>query len=116
MDDAINIPRSAKGKRPQYFDDPACDKLHFMIMALVEELSVTRDRLDALERVLERRDVATVAEVDAFEPTAADSAARTARREHYVRKVMKCFADEIAQLERRDPALKFDEVVDIVSR
>jgi hypothetical protein len=39
--DRIEIPRSAKGKRPQYFDDPASDKLHFMIMALIEELSVS---------------------------------------------------------------------------
>ena len=113
--DRIEIPRSAKGKPPQYFDDPASDKLHFMIMALVEELSVTRDRVDALERVLERKSVSTMAEVDHFEPTEEDEAQRTQRRAAYVAKIMKCFADEAAQVERKDPALDFEKVVEAIA-
>lgn len=113
--DRISIVRSAKGKRPQYFEDPACDKLHFMVMALIEELSVTRDRLDALERVLERKGVSDLADVDAFECTDEDQAIRSNRRAAYVAKIMKCFADEAAQAERADPALDFDEVVKTVA-
>lgn len=112
MTDAID--RSAKGKRPQYFQDPACDKLHFMVMALIEELSVTRDRVDALERTLEREGVTSVAAVDGFEPTDADDAARSARRRHYIRRITKCFADEVAQLEGKRPALEFEEVVEVM--
>lgn len=111
----IEISRSAKGKRPQYFVDPASDKLHFMIMALVEELSVTRDRLDSVERVLERKGVSSLADVDGFEPTDKDEQERTTRRQAYVAKIMKCFADEAAQASRADPALDFDEVVKTVS-
>lgn len=114
QDAPISIQRSAKGKRPQYFEDPASDKLHFMIMALVEELSVTRDRLDAVERVLERKGVSSLAEVDQFEPTDQDELERRARRKHYVSKIMKCFADEAAQLERSDPATDFEDVVKTV--
>lgn len=110
-DTKISIPRSAKGKRPQYFEDPASDKLHFMIMALVEELSVTRDRLDAVERVLERKGVSSLEEVDTFEPTDKDEEERRTRRKHYVAKIMKCFADEAAQLTRPDPAEDFEDVV-----
>jgi hypothetical protein len=110
------VPRSAKGQRPQYFEDPACDKLHFMVMALIEELSVTRDRLDALERVLDRKRVASRSEVDRFDATDADETERAARRAAYVRKIMKCFADEAAQLDRADPAMSFEDVVDVVSR
>jgi len=111
----IKIPRSAKGKRPQYFDDPACDKLHFMIMALIEELSVTRDRVDALERVLERKGVSTLADVDGFEPTDQDLDQRNESRAAYVAKIMKCFADEAAQAARKDPAMDFDDVVKAVA-
>lgn len=114
QDTPISIPRSAKGKRPQYFEDPGSDKLHFMIMALVEELSVTRDRLDAVERVLERKGVSSLAEVDQFEPTDQDEQERRERRKHYVSKIMKCFADETAQLERIDPAKDFEDVVKTV--
>ena len=45
--------RVAKGKRPLYFHDPATDKLMAIVVSLVGELAVTRDRLDALERLLE---------------------------------------------------------------
>ena len=115
-DDApISIPRSAKGKRPQYFQDPASDKLHFMVMALIEELSVTRDRLDAVERVLERKGVSSKSDVDGFEPTDEDQQERTTRRKAYVAKIMKCFADEAAQVSRADPALDFDDVVKAVA-
>jgi len=109
------IQRSAKGKRPYYFEDPACDKLHFMIMALIEELSVTRDRLDALERVLEQKGVSKVSDVDKFKPTDQDKSERDHRRAAYVRKIMKTFDDEIAQLNRKDPVMEFDEVVDTVA-
>ena len=30
-----NIPRKAKGKRSQYFEDPAVDKLRLMLMAVI---------------------------------------------------------------------------------
>lgn len=113
--DSISIPRSAKGKRPQYFEDPACDKLHFMVMALIEELSVTRDRLDAVERVLERKGVSTLSDVDRFEPTDADEAERSQRRQAYVAKIMKCFSDEAAQASRADPAMDFEKVVEAVA-
>ncbi len=111
----VEIPRSAKGKRPQYFEDPACDKLHFMIMALIEELSVTRDRVDALERVLERKGVSTLEDVDRFESTDEDIDQRNERRAAYVAKIMKCFADEAAQASRADPAIEFEKVVEAVA-
>ncbi|MFL2770212.1 MAG: hypothetical protein ACJZ9F_04305 [Rhodospirillaceae bacterium] len=111
----IEIPRSAKGKRPQYFEDAACDKLHFMIMALIGELSVTRDRLDTLERVLERRGISSLTDIDEFEPTDRDELERSEQRKSYVQKIMKCFADEAAQAQRADPAIDFEKVVKVVS-
>ena len=56
--------RTAKGRRPQYFDDPAVDHLHNMVLSLVEELAVTRDRADALERLLEQSGVLNATQTD----------------------------------------------------
>ena len=39
----------AKGKRPSYFEDPATDRILSMLMALVGEVAVLRERLDALD-------------------------------------------------------------------
>ena len=39
-------PLAAKGRRPQFLDDPDSDRLLAMIMALTGELAVLRERLD----------------------------------------------------------------------
>ncbi len=92
------LPRTAKGKRPQYFDDPATDRLLAIVMTLAGELSVTRARLDALERVLAadgRLDRAAVAN---YAPDTAAAAERHADREAYVRRIMRAVEMELAEL------------------
>ncbi len=42
--------RTAKGKKPQYFSDPAIDKLLSIVISMAGELSVTRERLDTVQR------------------------------------------------------------------
>ena len=74
--------RTAKGRRPQYFDDPAVDHLHNMVLSLVEELSVTRDRADALERLLEQSGMLDSTQLDEYEADDVAAAERQARRCH----------------------------------
>jgi hypothetical protein len=112
----IRLPRTAKGKRPQYFLDPAVDKLHLMVMALIGELSVCRDRLDTVERLIEKHKLFTVQEIEDYIPDLKADAERTERRLAYLRRIMKGITDEIAQLTRKDPALEFEEVVAVVSK
>ena len=63
MTDAIDwIGRAgakAKGKRPKYFDDPATDRTMSIVMALVGEVSVLRERLDTVERLLDAKGTIT---------------------------------------------------------
>ena len=111
-----NIPRAAKGKRPQYFDDPAVDKLHLMLMAVIEELSVARDRIDTLERLIEKHGLFNQEQIETYKPDVNAEEERTSRRLAYIRRVMKGITDEIEQLERKEKSLEFNDVVDIVSR
>ena len=110
------MPRAAKGKRPQYFEDPAVDKLHLMVMALIEELSVTRDRLDTVERLIEKHGLFQVQEIEDFFPDLKADGERTGRRIAYIRRVMKGITDELENLHGQEPAMEFDEVVDVISR
>ena len=48
------LPRKASGPRPEYFEDPAIDKVLSMALALAGEVAVMRDRIDTLERDLYR--------------------------------------------------------------
>lgn len=59
----------AKGKRPWFFDDPDVERLLNMVMALAMELAVVRQRLDAVERLLEARALLPRAAIESFTPT-----------------------------------------------
>jgi len=92
---------AAKGRPPRNFQDPATDHLMSMVLELVTEFSVMRDRLDALERLLDERGVLRQAAIDQYEPDAATAAVRAKRHETYVRRVLKSIREDMEQLTLR---------------
>ena len=91
------IARVAKGKKPQYFSDPAIDKLLWMTITLMEELSVTRDRLDTVERLLDRKRVLPRQAIERYTPDGKTAAERAARRAAYVDRVLRALQAEIGR-------------------
>ena len=91
----VRLPRIAKGKKPQYFSDPAIDKLLWMTLTLMEELSVARDRIDTLERLLDDRGLLRQGDVDGFVPGPAARAQRAARRAGFVDRMMRAAQAEL---------------------
>ena len=55
--------RDAKGKRPNFYDDPALDQMMSMIMVLAGEVSVLADQLDSTQRVLAAKGIDAKAEI-----------------------------------------------------
>jgi hypothetical protein len=84
----------AKGKRPYFFRDPDVERVLSITMALAMEHAVTRQRLDALERVLEARGVMSRAELDAFVPDAAAEAERGRWMQEYIARVLRIVQQE----------------------
>ena len=109
------IARVAKGKRPQYFSDPAIDKLLWMTVSLMEELSVTRDRLDTVERLLERKKTLRRSDVENFAPDAAVAAERDSRRVAFIERVMRVVQAELEEMSREDMPRSSEEVVAAVA-
>ncbi len=62
----IKLLRTAKGKRPQYFSDPDVDRLLAIIVPLIGEVSVLRDRLDTIERLVEKHGLFPQQEIEKF--------------------------------------------------
>ena len=87
--------RVAKGKRPMYFHDPATDKLMAIVISLVSELAVTRDRLDALERMLEAEGTLSRAALDNLDLDEAATDERDRDRHDYIRRVMRIVTMEL---------------------
>lgn len=97
---APRIARVAKGKKPQYFSDPAIDKLLWMTVTLMEELSVTRDRLDTVERLLAKKRVLKANEVDLWRPDPKSALQRDTRRKAFVDRMMRSAHAELDEVMR----------------
>ncbi len=111
MTDAeVKLKRRAKGKRPFYFSDPDVDRLLSMLMALAGELSVTRDRLDTLERLAQSKGLFTQADLEAFELDDDALSERAARHQTLFREVTRIVSAELEGLEDTDTT-DYSEVV-----
>jgi len=106
------IARVAKGKRPIYFADPATDKLMSMLLTVVGELSVCRDRIDSLERLLQQKDIVAQGEVDSFTPDADAIGARDAARAEYISRVMRVVTRELQRTNEDGATESFTHVLD----
>lgn len=95
------IQRTAKGKKPVYFD-AVTDRLLNMIVALVGEVAVLRDRLDTVELLSEAGGVFPQSAVDGFATPPEQHARREAWREAYLARVMRTIEDEIARMGETD--------------
>ena len=49
----VKLPRVSKGERPKFFDDPAIDQMMTFFLELMTEVSVLRERVDTVERLLD---------------------------------------------------------------
>ena len=106
------IGRVAKGKRPQYFHDPATDKLMAIVLSLVGELAVTRDRLDALERLLESRSAISREALDALSFDAGATEERNRNRKDYIRRVMRVVTMELERPDADGATAAFSETLE----
>ena len=91
----IKLERIAKGKRPEYFSDPAIDKLLAIVVALVSEVSVMRDRLETVETLIEEKGVFSRDDIEQFEPSADQVAIRDTQREEYLERVFRIIQTEL---------------------
>ena len=88
------IPRHSRGRRPHFFDDPAVDQLLGVVLGLTQELSVVRDRVDSMERLLDRKGTLTRADLEAFVPDEAEQRERARVREEYLQRVFRVIRRE----------------------
>lgn len=109
------LARVAKGKKPQYFADPATDKLLWMTLTLMAELSVTRDRLDTMERLLDKKRLVKRKDIEGFEPSAEATAERSEQRSAYIDRMMRAMHAELEEVTGKDNPRSQEEVIAAVA-
>jgi hypothetical protein len=88
MDAIAQAGAKAAGKRP-YFLDEEVETVLAITMAAVQELSVARQRIDTLERLLEQRGVLQRAEIEHFVPDPVAAAERSLATQEYIARVLR---------------------------
>ncbi len=89
---------SAKGDRPNFLADKSQDKLLSMLMAVVAELAVVRERLDTHERLANQEKLPRSDDVENFKADSRTAEERAAWREDYIARVMRIITNELDDL------------------
>ena len=93
----IQIPRNAKGPRPQFFPgEPGADQLLAMVLTLATELSVIRERLDTAEQIAAGRGLDLRAAIESYQPSLADRERREAWRVQFLQRLLQGVTSEAA--------------------
>jgi hypothetical protein len=115
MTNRVKLQKHSKGSRPFFFDDPAVDKLLAMLLALSGEVSVARDRLDTLERLLDEKGVIARDELDRYQPPEAVLAERDERREQFLDQILRIIDIDTANMDRNDMSTEWQRIIDSVN-
>ena len=108
--------RTAKGRRPYFFDDPNIDKLLAMIMALAGEVSVIRERMDTHERLAQKKKWATHEAIEDYEPDEITEAFRAQWRADYIGRILRIIQVELDHIASGETHEDYDEIVEEVSK
>lgn len=88
------LPRHTRSSRPQFFEEPGVDKMMSVVLGIAQELSVLRDRVDSIERILDTKGSLTREELEAYRPDPAAEAERQQRRADYLQRIFRAVRHE----------------------
>jgi hypothetical protein len=84
----------SRGKRPYFLDDKDVERLMTITMALAQEVSVMRERMDTIERLLEKNKVLKRADIEAFAPSTKEAAERGAMIQEFLARILRVMQQE----------------------
>jgi len=90
----------ARGKRPWFMEDQDAERVLNIVMALAQEVSVVRQRLDTVERLLETQGVVTKADIEGFTPSKQEAEERGAWNQEFIARILRIVQQENEAIER----------------
>lgn len=117
MAERTNLDRKArsKGSQPVVFESETVDALAGMVLALLGEVVVLKDRLDANERLLKLAGLHGPQDIDRFAPDQAARAYRSTYREGIYDRVLGTARDKLMP-EALSEQSAYEGVLDAVTR
>jgi hypothetical protein len=104
----------AKGRRPEYLDSPFEERMLSMLMALVGEVSVLRERLDTVERLLEAGGSISRDDIESYAPDLETGKDRNRIIREYIARVMRGVQQDMEALAEIEPPIT--DIIDEMAR
>lgn len=105
------------GKRPYFFDDPAVERVLAVTMAVAQEVAVLRERLDTIERLLEKGNGHfSRADIDSYAPDPAAATERAEWSRMYIARVLRIVQQELEALNKPENNVDIAATADELGR
>ena len=106
--------KKSKGKRPKYLGEDSADHLLSMIMVLAEELAVSRERADTLERLLEAHGMLSRDEIERYIPSEDVGVERQLNHSEFISRLLRSVRHEVDALSGDNQST--EEIVDFLKK
>ena len=111
----MTVTRTVRGKRPKIYPTDGQDHMMAMIMALVQEVAVLRDRVDLVERVAESKGIILSKEIESFVLDQSALEEREVWRNEYMARIFAIFEQEAAELEAKATPEGYQKTLDDIA-
>lgn len=95
----------AKGKRPQYLD-PEDERILSILMALAGEVSVMRERMDTIERLLDAKGMISREDIESYSPDLETGRERNLITREYIARIMRAVHQDMQALSELEPPIE----------
>lgn len=102
LDPLLLASAKPKGKRPFFLEHRDSERLLTVVMALAQEVSVMRERMDTIERLLEKKKTISRNDIESFAPTKAQAAERGAWTQEFLVRILRSQQQERESLAAAD--------------
>lgn len=88
-----NIRRSARGKRPAFFEDASVDRVVSMLLELMSEVWVLKERLHVLEKVADDEGLQLSEKIEAYRSSEGEEAELSKARQEFIQTILRALSD-----------------------
>lgn len=97
----------SKGARPYFHNDPAVERVLNITMAVAGELAVLRERMDTIERILEKKGMVLQEEIENYVPEGPKvEEQRQQWHSEYISRILRIVQQQMEELENPDKDLE----------
>ncbi len=95
----------AKGKRPDFLGDPVVERMLSILLAVAGEVSVLKERLDTVERLLETKGSIDRADIESYMPDPDAAYQRSVMTKEYVARIMRGMQQDMEAMQTAERPL-----------